>query len=92
MSEMETLTKLRAEWEASATTEERRTEIAGEVQTLAADKSRTCLHCKKEIVYLPHHTALIEGHVYSLDGYTEVSITGLCEFCFDRITAEPEEE
>ena len=53
---------------------------------------RPCPFCGNYPFYAPHDEALIEGHVYSEQGLAEIGITGLCEFCFDRVTAEPEEK
>jgi len=56
-----------------------------------AKQRHRCPMCKNYLFYAPHHEALIEGHVYSEQGLAEIGITGLCEFCFDRVTAEPDE-
>lgn len=92
MTEQEILDGLRTEWEKQETTDERRAEIATEVQNMAEGQSMACMRCKKMCVYLPHDHALIQGHVYSHDGLAEYQITKLCEFCFDEVTKEPDEE
>lgn len=48
--------------------------------------------CGSYLVYLPYTHAIAPGHIYSDAGVREVSITGMCEFCFDEVTAEPEED
>lgn len=85
---------LRHEFENSATTRERRIEILTLVREGANEVKvgPRCPRCKNYSFFAPHDEALIEGHVYSRDGLAEIRITGYCEFCFDLITAEPEEE
>lgn len=86
---------LQAEFERSTTTRERRVEIVGYLRDASneAKISRPCPRCKNIPFYAPHDEALIEGHVYSHDGMVEATqITGYCEFCFDLITQEPDEE
>lgn len=85
---------LRNEFETSTTTRERRIEILTLVREGAneAKAGPTCPRCKNYSFFAPHDEALIEGHVYSHDGLAEIRITGYCEFCFDLITVEPEEE
>ena len=56
-----------------------------------AKMGRPCPMCKNYPFQAPHDEALIEGHIYSDAGAREVGITGLCEFCFDKVTAEPSE-
>jgi hypothetical protein len=51
-----------------------------------------CRHCKQAIYFYPARKAEQEGHVYSQAGSDEIGITGVCEWCFDKITAEPDEE
>lgn len=51
-----------------------------------------CVHCHYSIFFAPYDYALVQGHVYSYDGRREVQITGLCEFCFDKIMAPLDEE
>lgn len=89
---LDELNKMRIEFEKESTTDERRIEILLKVQEFAAEETTaTCVHCKKHIVACPYEYALIEGHTYSADGEREYYITKLCEWCFDNITAEPEE-
>jgi len=85
---------LRLEFETSTTTRERRIELLTLVREGAneAKQRHRCPMCKNYLFYAPHDEALIEGHVYSPEGLAEIGITGLCEFCFDRVTAEPNEE
>lgn len=85
---------MQTEFEDSATSRERRVEML-EMMREGADEAkmgRPCPKCKHYPFFAPHDEALIEGHVYSHDGLAELRITGYCEFCFDLITAEPDEE
>lgn len=76
------------------TTRERRIELLTLLQEGAdeAAMGRQCPMCKHYPFLAPHDEALMEGHVYSHAGIDEVRITGYCEFCFDLITQEPDEE
>lgn len=76
------------------TTRERRIELLRLMQTSADEvqMGRRCPRCKHYPYFAPHDEALLEGHVYSQDGMAELGITGYCEFCFDLVTAEPDEE
>ena len=76
------------------TTRERRIELLTLLQEGAdeAAMGRACPRCKHYPFIAPHDEALIEGHVYSHAGHDEVRITGYCEFCFDLVTQEPDEE
>lgn len=51
-----------------------------------------CLSCKEEIFYEKAQSAHREGHIYSDAGLSEFRISGFCEYCFDKVTAEPEED
>lgn len=76
------------------TTRERRVDILTLLQE-GADETKMgfpCPRCKHYPFFAQHDEALIEGHVYSRDGMAEIGITGYCEFCFDLITQEPDEE
>lgn len=85
---------LGAEFENGDTTDERRVELLTLLQEGAdeAKMSRPCPKCKHYPFFAFYDEALIEGHVYSHEGMAEIRITGYCEFCFDLITAEPDEE
>lgn len=85
---------LQREFDDQATTDERRVELLTLLQEGAdeAEMGRPCPRCKHYPFFAPHPEALIEGHVYSHEGLAEIRITGYCEFCFDLITAEPDEE
>jgi hypothetical protein len=86
---------LQAEFDRASTPRERRVEILTMLQEGAneAQMGRRCPRCKNFSFYAPHTEALIEGHVYSHDGMIEATqITGYCEFCFDLVTQEPDEE
>jgi hypothetical protein len=82
------------EFENKDTTRERRIELLEMVREGAdeAEMGVRCPRCRHYPFFAPHDEALIEGHVYSHDGVAEIRITGYCEFCFDLITEEPEEE
>lgn len=101
MSSKETileLNTLRREFYTVDTTEERQIEILTRVQELAEiDKDYNphlarCSHCKQMVIACPHDKALIPGHIYSTAGERELEISRLCEYCFDEITKEPDEE
>ena len=47
-----------------------------------------CMNCKFPTFHYPHTAALMPGHCYTEAGVREVRISGFCEWCFDRITAE----
>ena len=85
---------LRAEFGNPNTSDERRVEILTLVRDGAneAEMGTRCPRCKNFTFYIPWGHALIEGHVYSHDGISELRITGYCEFCFDVITEKPEED
>lgn len=86
--------KVRAQFYAPETTREKRIELLTMMQNSADEvrMGRQCPRCKHFPFYAPHDEALIEGHVYSEEGMAEIGITGYCEFCFDLITKEPDEE
>lgn len=52
----------------------------------------TCLSCKEAVFFVAHNHAQREGHIYSDAGLSEFRISGFCEYCFDKVTAEPEED
>ena len=81
------------EFGTTATTKERRVEILTLLREGSdeAKMGRLCPRCRHYPFFAPHDEGLIEGHVYSREGLTEVRITGYCEFCFDLVTAEPDE-
>lgn len=85
---------LHAEFEREDTTDERRVEILTLVRDGAneAQMGPKCPRCGNYSFHAPWDHALIEGHVYSNDGAREIYITGYCEFCFDLVTEEPDEE
>lgn len=86
--------RLRLEFENRDTTHGRRVEILTMLQE-GADETKLlppCPNCQHVPFHAPWHEAVIEGHVYSRDGLNELHITRLCEYCFDLITAEPDEE
>lgn len=85
---------LLAEFERDTTTDERRAEILTLVRDGAdeAQMGPKCPSCGHYSFHAPWTHALIEGHVYSNDGVREINITGYCEFCFDIITQEEDDE
>lgn len=50
-----------------------------------------CMNCKFPCFYYPHTNSLMPGHCYTKLGVAEVKISGLCEWCFDQITKEPDD-
>ena len=66
-------------------------EVRGIEEGGNAPKWPTCVNCKHIIFFYPADKAYIEGHTYSRAGMSEIHITHLCEFCFDKITEEPED-
>jgi len=76
------------------TTRERRIELLTLLQEGSdeTEMGRPCPKCEHYPFFAPHDEALIEGHVYSRAGFDEVRITGYCEFCFDLVTQENDEE
>lgn len=76
------------------TTRERRIELLRLMQTSADEvkMGRQCPRCKHYPFFAPHDEALLEGHIYSQAGMDELPITGYCEFCFDLVTKESDEE
>lgn len=85
---------LQHEFEERDTTRERRIELLTLLQE-GSDEAKMgppCPRCKHYPFYAPHDEALLEGHVYSHAGLSERRITGYCEFCFDLVTAEPDED
>lgn len=86
--------RVRAQFYAEDTTRERRIELLRLMQTSADEMQlgTRCPRCKHYPFYVPHNEALLEGHVYSQAGMDELPISRYCEFCFDLVTAESEEE
>lgn len=84
----------RAKWESKDTTTEERIKILTDMQDMANQEGydSTCIRCKELVILLPHNEAVGEGHIYSEAGINEYQITRLCEYCFDDITVEDEEE
>lgn len=52
--------------------------------------SRRCINCNQRVFYMEGYHAVMAGHIYSPSGLREMDISGLCEYCFDRITQEVE--
>ena len=52
-----------------------------------------CVNCGKPGYYYPADKAYAPGHCYSENGKREfTTISSCCEFCFDHMFAEPEED
>lgn len=53
------------------------------------EERHNCIFCGQPFNYvvLPQETYK-PGDIYSAAGMREASISGLCEYCFDRITLE----
>lgn len=86
--------RVRAQFENTETTDERRVELLKLLQ-ISSDEAKIgprCPRCKHTPFFVPYDYALLEGHVYSDAGMNERRITNYCEFCFDLVTAEPEDE
>ena len=59
----------------------------------AMQGSPKCMNCGKTGFYYPADHAYVEGHCYTLAGATEfASISQCCEFCFDKMFKEREED
>lgn len=93
---MTDLIVLQQEFEDVDTAHERRVEILTTLREQAAlfydeqnNTSMQCVMCKRSVFVALWNEALIEGHIYSHDGQREFSITRTCEYCFDKITKEP---
>jgi hypothetical protein len=50
----------------------------------------TCIHCRQPFKGGKKGDPGV--NVYSRDGMREIAISGMCETCFDEVTAEPDEE
>ncbi|QOC56117.1 hypothetical protein SEA_ZHENGYI_25 [Microbacterium phage Zhengyi] len=58
-----------------------------------ANPPEVCVICGKPGYFYPADRAYAPGHCYSEAGRKEFqSISSCCEFCFDHLFAEPEEE
>lgn len=86
--------RVREQFYAEDTTREKRVELIRLMQNSADEvkMGRPCARCKHYPFFVPHDEALLEGHVYSQAGMQELPISGYCEFCFDLVTKEPDEE
>jgi hypothetical protein len=83
-----------AESEVSVTSEPSDLELVRAAQAVASGERDAlhCIQCQWVIVFWPYGRALCPGHVYSEAGRREVAITYLCEWCFDEIAVEPDED
>lgn len=79
----------------TTTDDDVKAQIAFHRDRIAQGKSKLTLNCKKcgtSLVYVPYDHAVEPGHIYSVMGVKEVDMTGWCEWCFDEVTKEPEED
>ena len=76
------------------TTDERKLEMALTIRTYAEEERADvrCVSCGHGVFYIEDTRPRCEGHVYSREGEAEYFITRFCEWCFDLVTAEEEEE
>lgn len=47
-----------------------------------------CINCKKLVYWSNYEKLDEEGNIYSDAGMDEFRISGLCEYCFDKIMQE----
>lgn len=47
-----------------------------------------CLFCNQTVYFKLDTEARSKGHIYSEAGKREFRISGVCEACFDEVTAE----
>lgn len=85
-----TLRELEQQFNDPNATDEIRKTIVEQVRVYSElELHERCLVCKRGGVYIPYHKALIEGHCYSENGVKDYTrITGVCEFCFDKMHEE----
>lgn len=55
-----------------------------------AETTPVCIHCHQPFKGGKKGDPGV--NVYSRDGMREIAISGVCETCFDEVTAEPEED
>lgn len=57
------------------------------------DYVRYCTSCKAKVFFISTTEAFCEGQIYSEEGVREYTRnSGFCEFCFDALFREEEEE
>jgi hypothetical protein len=56
------------------------------------DQMAKCMVCKKYVFFCEDEYSRIEGHIHSWMGQKEMGISGCCEYCFDKMFAEPDED
>ncbi len=69
--------------------------VIADVRMKAAQDSMyqvRCKRCAQKVFFVEHTEAKVEGHIYSDLGVAEFGISRLCEYCFDLITMEPDED
>ena len=55
-------------------------------------EEKTCIDCGNAPFYAPDSIARRPGHIYSQAGKREFKISQLCEFCFDAMFSEEDDE
>lgn len=91
---MRTREELQKQWEHPETTDNDRLGILEDMKEIAESDGYylKCSKCRELVIYLPLDHPVGMGHIYSDDGVREYDITRLCEYCFDEITKEPDED
>lgn len=56
--------------------------IVGRTDTYMTEKQSTCMHCKQPFKY--------GVNVFTREGMKEIAISGMCEYCFDRLFDDEE--
>lgn len=51
-----------------------------------AQQSCVCINCGHEIFWEKSRRSTRPGHIYSEAGLREYKISGMCEYCFDKLT------
>ena len=88
------LKRLREEFESESTTDARRAEIVERVVAMAGEHGTydlRCVRCGKPPVFIPYDHALVKGHTYSEEGLSELRLSGMCEYCFDKMYENDED-
>jgi hypothetical protein len=84
---------LKDEFEDESTSDERRIEILKIVQGEAEIHTPEKKCYDGEVVFFVQwHKALIPGHIYSKDGLKEYQISKHCEYHFDELTFDPDDD
>lgn len=51
-----------------------------------------CINCKEKVVWVEADHGVAPGHIYSAAGRDEYGISRCCEYCFDELFKEDEED